>query len=92
MPNGTASMSYGTVPAGRQKEMTGLEFVHGLVDGLLPLNAIAPDFGLGHQKGRERTCYDYCQTGRTSTRLAPSMALLGHVVRRLHRTGHPVDS
>jgi hypothetical protein len=45
MPNGTASMSYGTVPAGRQKEMTGLEFVHGLVDGLLPLNAIAQTLG-----------------------------------------------
>jgi uncharacterized protein (TIGR00369 family) len=33
--------TYGTVSADRQKEMTGLEFVQGLVDGTLPLNTIA---------------------------------------------------
>src|SRR3979490_1008617 len=33
--------TYGTVSADRQKEMTGLEFVQGLVDGTLPLNMIA---------------------------------------------------
>src|SRR5262252_156237 len=36
---------YGTVDAGRQKEMTGLEFVKGLVDGTLPLNTIARTLG-----------------------------------------------
>jgi uncharacterized protein (TIGR00369 family) len=45
MPNGAGSKSYGTVPADRQKEMTGLEFVQGLVDGALPLNTIARTLG-----------------------------------------------
>ena len=36
-----ASKTYGTVSADRQKEMSGLEFVQGLVDGTLPLNTIA---------------------------------------------------
>jgi uncharacterized protein (TIGR00369 family) len=35
------SKTYGTVSADRQKEMSGLEFVRGLVDGTLPLNTIA---------------------------------------------------
>src|SRR5881227_2940226 len=37
----TASRTYGTVSAERRKEMSGLEFVQGLVDGTLPLNTIA---------------------------------------------------
>ena len=41
MPTGSASKTYGIVAADRQKEMTGLEFVQGLVDGTLPLNTIA---------------------------------------------------
>jgi uncharacterized protein (TIGR00369 family) len=36
-----ASKTYGTVGAERQKQMSGLEFVQGLVDGTLPLNTIA---------------------------------------------------
>jgi uncharacterized protein (TIGR00369 family) len=36
-----ASKTYGTVSADRQKQMSGLEFVQGLVDGTLPLNTIA---------------------------------------------------
>ncbi len=35
------SKTYGTVSTDRQKEMSGLEFVRGLVDGTLPLNTIA---------------------------------------------------
>jgi uncharacterized protein (TIGR00369 family) len=35
------SKTYGTVSADRQKEMSGLDFVRGLVDGTLPLNMIA---------------------------------------------------
>ena len=35
------SKKYGTVSTDRQKEMSGLEFVRGLVDGTLPLNTIA---------------------------------------------------
>ena len=37
--------TYGTVSADRQKEMSGLEFVKGLVDGTLPLNPIAQILG-----------------------------------------------
>ncbi len=37
--------TYGTVSEERQKEMSGLAFVHGLVDGSLPLNMIARTLG-----------------------------------------------
>jgi uncharacterized protein (TIGR00369 family) len=37
--------TFGTVSADRQKEMSGLEFVQGLVDGSLPLNTIAQTLG-----------------------------------------------
>ena len=37
----TRSKTYGTVSAGTQKQMSGLEFVQGLVDGTLPLNTMA---------------------------------------------------
>ena len=40
-----ASKTYGTVGAESQKEMSGLEFVQGLVDGTLPLNTIAETLG-----------------------------------------------
>jgi uncharacterized protein (TIGR00369 family) len=40
-----ASKSYGTVSTDRQKQMSGLEFVQGLVDGTLPLNTIAKTLG-----------------------------------------------
>ncbi len=45
MPNRIGGKSYGTVSADRQKEMSGLEFVQGLVDGTLPLNTIAATLG-----------------------------------------------
>jgi uncharacterized protein (TIGR00369 family) len=41
----TARKDYGTVNPERRKEMTGLEFVRGLVDGTLPLNTIAETLG-----------------------------------------------
>ncbi len=37
--------TYGTVSADQQKEMSGLEFVQGLVDGTLPLNTMAQTLG-----------------------------------------------
>jgi uncharacterized protein (TIGR00369 family) len=37
--------TYGTVGPERRKEMSGLEFVRGLVDGTLPLNTIARTLG-----------------------------------------------
>ena len=45
MSSGSASKTYGTVSADAQKEMSGLEFVQGLVDGSLPLNTIAKTLG-----------------------------------------------
>ena len=45
MSSRVADKTYGTVAADRQKEMSGLEFVKGLVDGTLPLNAIARTLG-----------------------------------------------
>lgn len=45
MPSRRASKTYGTVEASRQKDMSGLEFVQGLVDGSLPLNSMAQTFG-----------------------------------------------
>ena len=41
----THSKTYGTVSADMQKEMSGLEFVRGLVDGTLPLNTMARTLG-----------------------------------------------
>jgi uncharacterized protein (TIGR00369 family) len=37
--------TYGTVSTDRQREMSGLEFVRGLVEGTLPLNMIAQTLG-----------------------------------------------
>ena len=51
----TSAKTYGTVPADRRAEMTGLEFVQGLVDGSLPLNTIARTLGydvVEAEKGR----------------------------------------
>ena len=45
MPNSAAIKTYGTVTADRRKELSGLEFVQGLVDGTLPLNTIARTLG-----------------------------------------------
>jgi uncharacterized protein (TIGR00369 family) len=45
MPKRIARQTYGTVSAERQKAMSGLEFVQGLVDGTLPLNTMAETLG-----------------------------------------------
>src|ERR1700684_3556599 len=45
MPSRMTSKTYGTVSTDRQKEMSGLEFVQGLVDGTLPLNTMAETLG-----------------------------------------------
>src|SRR6478736_2790330 len=37
--------AYGTVSPEQQKQMSGLEFVHGLASGALPLNTIAQTLG-----------------------------------------------
>jgi acyl-coenzyme A thioesterase PaaI-like protein len=41
MSNRTGSRSYGTISAEQQKAISGLEFVQGLVEGMLPLNTMA---------------------------------------------------
>ena len=40
-----AGKTYGTVGVEQQKELTGLQFVQGLVDGTLPLNTMAGTLG-----------------------------------------------
>ena len=45
MPDRVVRKTYGIVSADRQKEMSGLEFVQGLVDGSLPLNSMAETLG-----------------------------------------------
>jgi uncharacterized protein (TIGR00369 family) len=45
MPSRIVTKTYVTVSPDRQKEMTGLEFVQGLVDRTLPLNTIAQTLG-----------------------------------------------
>ena len=45
MPSCLVAKTYGTVAADRQREMSGLEFDQGLVDGTLPLNMIAGALG-----------------------------------------------
>jgi hypothetical protein len=40
-----ASKTYGTVSTASQKQMSGLEFVQGLVNGSLPLNMMAQTLG-----------------------------------------------
>lgn len=45
MPTCIAAKTYGTVGVERQKQMSGLEFVQGLVAGTLPLNTMAGTLG-----------------------------------------------
>jgi uncharacterized protein (TIGR00369 family) len=45
MPNPAVRKTYGTVSSDKQKQMSGFEFVRGLVDGTLPLNVIAQTLG-----------------------------------------------
>ncbi|MEA2979911.1 MAG: hypothetical protein QOF09_1734 [Alphaproteobacteria bacterium] len=45
IPRRIASRTYGTISADKRKELSGLEFVQGLVDGTLPLNTIAETLG-----------------------------------------------
>jgi uncharacterized protein (TIGR00369 family) len=61
------SKTYGIVDADRQKAMSGLEFVQGLVDGTLPLNSMAATLG-----------YDVTEAvnGRVVVTAEPTAALL----------------
>jgi uncharacterized protein (TIGR00369 family) len=45
MSGNVATRTYGTVGAGQQKQMSGLEFVQGLANRTLPLNTIARTLG-----------------------------------------------
>jgi uncharacterized protein (TIGR00369 family) len=45
MPSHAANKTYGTVAPDRRREMSGLAFVQGLVEGTLPLNTIAQTLG-----------------------------------------------
>jgi uncharacterized protein (TIGR00369 family) len=67
MSNRIASRTYGTVGAEKQKAMSGLEFVRGLVDGTLPLNTMARTLGYDVVEASE---------GRVVVAAEPSDALL----------------
>jgi uncharacterized protein (TIGR00369 family) len=45
MPSRIVRKTYGAVSAAKRKEMSGLDFVQGLVDGTLPLNTMAETLG-----------------------------------------------
>jgi uncharacterized protein (TIGR00369 family) len=45
MSSHTVSKTYGTVSPDRLREMSGLEFIRGLVEGTLPLNTMADTLG-----------------------------------------------
>jgi uncharacterized protein (TIGR00369 family) len=62
-----ATKTYGTVSPGRQKALSGLEFVEGLASGVLPLNTIAQALG-----------YDVveAESGRVAITLDPTGAHL----------------
>ncbi|MDA9424454.1 MULTISPECIES: PaaI family thioesterase [Bradyrhizobium] len=59
--------SYGTVDAGRQKQLSGLEFVQGLANGTLPLNTLAQTLGYDVVKA---------ESGRVVVALVPTGAHL----------------
>jgi hypothetical protein len=64
MPLPITSKTYGTVSADQQREMSGLEFVRGLVDGTLPLNMIAQTLGydvIEVEKGRVVVTVEPCE-------------------------------
>jgi hypothetical protein len=94
MPTRIASKTYGTVSAERQKEMSGLEFVQGLVDGSLPLNTIAETLGYDVT---EAVSGRVVVTGNPNvTHLNPAGTVHGGLaatlLRQLHGPRHPVDS
>jgi uncharacterized protein (TIGR00369 family) len=67
MPTPAVRKTYGTVSPDKQKQMSGLAFVRGLVDGTLPLNMIAQTLG-----------YDVteAETGRVVVAIEPGDAHL----------------
>ena len=83
MPSRVASKTYGTVATDRRKEMSGLEFVQGLVDGTLPLNTIARTLG-----------YDVTEAERASRRHGDAKRHPPQSVRHRARRsrGHLLDS
>jgi hypothetical protein len=93
MSNRIASRTYGTVSVGKQKEMTGLEFVQGLADGTLPLNTIAKTLGYdiaAAERGRVVVTAE-----PKDIHLNPAGTVHGvpcsHNARQLHGARDPVD-
>jgi hypothetical protein len=75
MPSGIASKTYGTVAADRRKEMSGLQFVRGLVEGSLPLNTIAQTLGYQVTEAADGRVVVTAKPGEApSTRPVPCMA------------------
>jgi hypothetical protein len=67
MQTAVAGKTYGTIAAERRSQMSGIEFVRGLVEGTLPLNTIA-----------RTLCYDISEVaeGRVVVTARPTDALL----------------
>jgi uncharacterized protein (TIGR00369 family) len=57
--------NYGTVSADKQKEMSGLEFVQGLVSGTLPLNTIAKTLGYDITEAENGRVVIMCEPNET---------------------------
>ena len=70
-----AAKSYGTVPAEQRRQMSGLEFVRGLVDGSLPLNTIARTLGYDIVEAESGRVVITCQPN--DTHLNPSGTVHG---------------
>ena len=69
MSSPTVSKTYGTVSPDRQREMSGLQFVQGLVDGTLPLNTMAKTLGYDVTEGVRGRVVVICKP--TDTHLNP---------------------
>ena len=67
MPDRAVGKTYGTVAAERQKEMSGLQFVQGLVDGTLPITHATTFASLRIAAARARS-----DAGETSSNVARS--------------------
>ena len=73
--------TYGTVSPERQKAMSGLEFVKGLVSGALPLNTIAQT--LGYNVVEVESCRVVITLDPTGARLNPGGTVHGGLTATL---------
>jgi len=65
MSSHTVSKTYGTVSPDRLREISGLEFIRGLVDGTLPLNTMAETLGYDVAEAARGRVVVTCKPGDT---------------------------